>query len=470
AKPKGEDTKNKLPEIVAIKGLHTRNAAARAGDFISSNELFNKTDKLIDWATKSNMASVLTDCPHREKLGWLEQSHLMISSIMYNYDVATLGNKVVDDIISSQLENGLIPEIAPEYIFFTWGGDMFRDSPEWGSTGIILPWYLYKWYGNKEVIEKAYPTMQRYITYLQTRADKNILKQGLGDWYDIGPERPGVSQQTTMGVTGTAIYYYNLQILQNIATMLAKPQDAAKYKKLADEVKVAFNKTFFNPKTKQYATGIQAANAMAIYMKLVEPEHRQAVLENLIKDIRDRNNALTAGDIGYRYVLRVLEEAGRSDVIYDMNSRSDVPGYGYQLAKGATALTESWQALPAVSNNHLMLGHLMEWFYSGLAGIRADEDAVAFDKIKIYPEPVGDVTSAKATYNSSYGLISSDWKIVDDVFELQIEIPANTTATIYLPSASGQTVTEGGKSVPSQTKDGRYIVKTGSGKYHFKVQ
>jgi len=252
--------------------------------------------------------------------------------------------------------------------------------------------------------------------------------------------------------------------------MLAKPDDAIKYQKLAEEVKASFNKTFFNPNTKQYATGSQAANAMAIYMKLVAPEHKQAVLANLIKDIRDRNNALTAGDIGYRYVLRVLEAEGRSDVIFDMNNRDDVPGYGYQLAKGATALTESWQALPSVSNNHLMLGHLMEWFYSGLAGIRAEEDAVAYDKIKIYPEPVGDVKSAKATYNSSYGLISSDWKINGDVFELEVEIPANTTATIYLPAKSGKQITESGKSIQGQMEGDRYVVKTGSGSYNFKVQ
>jgi alpha-L-rhamnosidase len=470
AVPAGKSEGVKSPEVMEIKGLHIRNAAPRVSEFSSSSELINKTHQLIDWAIKSNMMSVFTDCPHREKLGWLEQSHLMISSVMYNYDVATLTNKVVDDVISSQLDNGLIPEIAPEYIQFTWGGEMFRDSPEWGSTGIILPWYMYKWYGNVDVLAKAYPTMQRYIAYLQTKAENNILKQGLGDWYDIGPERPGVSQQTTMGVTGTAIYYYNLQILQKIAKMLAKPDDAIKYQKLAEEVKASFNKTFFNPNTKQYATGSQAANAMAIYMKLVAPEHKQAVIANLIKDIRDRNNALTAGDIGYRYVLRVLEAEGRSDVIFDMNNRDDVPGYGYQLAKGATALTESWQALPSVSNNHLMLGHLMEWFYSGLAGIRAEEDAVAYDKIKIYPEPVGDVKSAKATYNSSYGLISSDWKIVGDVFEIQVEIPANTTATIYLPAKSGKQITESGKSIHGQMEGGRYVVKTGSGSYNFKVQ
>src|SRR5690606_1856650 len=148
---------------------------------------------------------------------------------------------------------------------------------------------------------------------------------------DLGPERPGVSQLTPMGVTGTAIYYYDLTILQKIAALLGKKDDVLKYKELAEKVKTSFNQTFFNPQTKQYASGSQTSNAMALYMNLVEPQYRAAVLENLIKDIRSRNNSLTAGDIGYRYVLRVLEEAGRSDVIYDMNSRTDVPGYGYQL-------------------------------------------------------------------------------------------------------------------------------------------
>jgi alpha-L-rhamnosidase len=477
AVPTGNKGQTRLPEILELKGLHTRNAAARAGEFSSSNQLFNKTDKLIDWAIKSNMASVFTDCPHREKLGWLEQSHLMISSVMYNYDVATLSNKVVNDVITSQLDNGLIPEIAPEYIQFTWGGDMFRDSPEWGSTGIILPWYLYKWYGNTEVLKNAYPTMQRYIAYLQTKAENNILKQGLGDWYDIGPEHPGVSQQTPKGVTGTAIYYYNLRLMQKMALLLGKPADAEKYGSLAALVKQAFNTSFYNKGTGQYATGSQTANAMAIYMELVEPENKTKVLANLIKDIRDRNNALTAGDIGYRYVLRVLEQENRSDVIFDMNSRSDVPGYGYQLAHGATALTESWAALPEVSNNHFMLGHIMEWFYSGLAGIRQDEGSAAFKHIKIYPEPVGDLTSAKGSYLSPYGLIASDWKKTDNTFELSVIIPTNTKATVYIPAMEKQQLTESNAVVKDNAgikligyEKGRAVLQIGSGSYTFKVK
>lgn len=477
AVPSGKSTDGNLPELLELKGLHTRNAAKRVGEFTSSNELFNKTDVLIDWAIKSNMASVFTDCPHREKLGWLEQSHLMVSSVMYNYDVATLADKVVNDVITSQLDNGLIPEIAPEYIQFTWGGEMFRDSPEWGSTGVILPWYLYKWYGNTEVIKRAYPTMQRYITYLQTKAENNILKQGLGDWYDIGPERPGVSQQTPKGVTGTAIYYYNLRLMQKMAALLGKPEDADNYAKLATTVKQAFNASFYNKESGQYASGSQAANAMAIYMELVEPENKAKVLANLIKDIRDRNNSLTAGDIGYRYVLRVLEQENQSDVIFDMNSRSDVPGYGYQLAHGATALTESWAALPEVSNNHFMLGHIMEWFYSGLAGIQQEESSVAFKNIKIYPHPVGDLTAAKGSYASPYGLINSAWKKSDQSFELSVSIPANTNATVYIPATEKQELTEGNVSVKDKTgiklkgyDNGRAILQIGSGDYTFKVQ
>ncbi len=163
AVPKGEPNPEGLPVVIGIESLHTRNAAARAGSFSCSNDLFNRTDTLIKWAIKSNMSSVLTDCPHREKLGWLEEDHLMGSSVKYNYDIASLGRKIVQDMINAQTYDGLIPDIAPEYVHFQGG---FRDSPEWGSNGIILPWYLYEWYGDKQVLTESYPMMQRYANYL----------------------------------------------------------------------------------------------------------------------------------------------------------------------------------------------------------------------------------------------------------------------------------------------------------------
>jgi hypothetical protein len=425
-----KDSLQPLPKLMGIEGQHMRNAADSTGDFSCSNDLFNKTYHLIKWAIKSNMVSVFTDCPHREKLGWLEQTHLVGSSVQYNYDIAALCKKVIRDMINAQTADGLIPEIAPEFVQFE---DPFRDSPEWGSAAIILPWYAWQWYGDKQALTEAYAMMKRYIGYLQKKSVNNILAHGLGDWYDIGPNRPGVSQLTPLGVTATATFYHDLHIMIEVAKLLGKQADAKQYQQLSLAVRKSFNEKYFDKKTYQYATGSQAANAMALFMDLVEPRYKDSVVASLVKDIRNRKNALTAGDIGYRYVLRALEDAGRSDVIFDMNSRNDVPGYGYQLAHGATALTESWQAYPSVSNNHFMLGHLMEWFYAGLCGIKPAAGSVAYKKIEIRPQPVGDVTHASASYKSMYGLIKVDWKIEKDVFTLNVTIPANASAEIYMP-------------------------------------
>jgi hypothetical protein len=469
-----KDSLQKMPEIINVEGLHIRNAATTVGSFSCSNELFNKTFNLINWAIKSNTVSVFTDCPHREKLGWLEQTHLMGNSVQYNYDIAALCKKIIKDMMNAQTDKGLIPEISPEFVHFE---DPFRDSPEWGSAAIILPWYNYQWYGDKETLTEAYDMMKRYIGYLKKKAVNNILSQGLGDWYDIGPNHPGLSQLTPAGVTATAVYYYDLTMMTSIAKLLGKVEDAKRYQQLAEAVKKSFNQKFFDKKTKQYATGSQTANAMALFMNLAEPAYKNAVIDNLVKDIRDRKNALTAGDIGYRYVLRALEDAGRSDVIFDMNSRSDVPGYGYQLAHGATALTESWQALPSVSNNHFMLGHLMEWFYAGLAGIKIANGGIAYNKIDIKPQPVGGITNAKASLHSPYGRITSEWKKERDQFVMNIDIPANTTATIYLPSTFSSIIMENEKNIKGRTDlriDGfeknKTKISVGSGSYHFTVK
>ncbi|QEM05288.1 Bacterial alpha-L-rhamnosidase [Mucilaginibacter rubeus] len=467
----GETNPHLLPVIVEIKGLHTRNSAETVGNFACSNELFNKTFKLIDWAMKSNMASVFTDCPHREKLGWLEEAHLVGSSLHYNYDIVGLARKCINDMRISQTEDGLIPEISPEYVKFD---EPFRDSPEWGSNAVILPWYVYQWYGDKEVLAQNYDMIKRYLAYLDKKSQNHLLYQGLGDWYDLGPNPPGVSQLTPQGITATSLYYYDLDIAGKIATLLGKSDDAASYKRLAAEVKQAYNQKFFNADTKQYGTGSQTANAMSVYAGLVEPQYKAAVVNNIVKDIRGRGNALTAGDIGYRYLLRVLDDEGLSDVIYDMNSRADVPGYGYQLAHGATALTESWAALPSVSNNHFMLGHLMEWLYSGLAGIRPADNAIAFNKIEIRPETVGNVTWAKANYQSPYGNISSNWAKDKNQFKLEVKIPANTIASIFLPVKNNAVIMVDGQNIKTHRDlkfigyhDGKAEIKAGSGNYTF---
>ena len=474
AVPKGEDNPDNLPEVIEIMGLHTCNSAPEAGTFSCSKPMFNDIYRLIDWAMRSNMASVLTDCPHREKLGWLEENYLMQFSLQYRYNLSRLYPKIMKDIQVAQHPNGMVPTIAPEYVSFA---DGFENTPEWGSAFIICPWYIYQWYGDKRLLSEYYPDMQRYLDYLASRANDHIVAYGLGDWFDIGPGHPGPSQLTSNGVTATAVYYYNSTILEQVALLLNKQEDARRYNSLAKEIKKAFNEKYYDKSTGKYDRNSQAANAIALYTGLVEDENKENTFNNLVEDIRSRNNALTAGDVGYRYVLRTLEANGASDVIFDMNSKYDVPGYGWQLAHGATALTESWQAYGFVSNNHFMLGHLMEWFFSGLGGIRQAEGSIGYKTILIDPQPVGDVRSATTTYNSPYGDILCRWEQKENEYLLQVDIPTNSEAVVVLPTTGTDKVTDYGLPLDESngisilgTETGKLKIKAGSGSYLFKIK
>jgi len=418
-------------EVVELKLLHTRNSSPGVGTFSCSDTLFNQIFELINWSIKSNMASVATDCPHREKLGWLEQTYLIGPSMHYNYDIRLLYNKIVDDMIDSQLDNGLVPDIAPEYVPFERG---FRDSPEWGSASIIIPWQLYRWYGDSDVLKRAYSMMTGYVDYLQKKSKNNILYHGLGDWYDLGPNHPGEAQLTPKALTATSIYYYDLKLVSKVAELLNKDADALKYSDRAKEIRKAFQKKFYDPETGLCSTGSQTAYAMSLYTGILPEQDTERVFGNLVDSIKQNNYALTAGDIGYHFLVRVLSEKGRSDILYRMNNRSDKPGYGLQIKKGATSLTESWAALPNVSNLHMMLGHLMEWFYSGLGGIYQDKNSLGYRNIIIAPKPVGDISWSKCSYNSHSGLIVSEWSREKSIFSLEIEVPGTSSAKIILPA------------------------------------
>lgn len=430
--PQDRPNNLQLPVLHSITGIHTRNAAKQVGSFSCSDTLFNDIFKLIDWSIRSNLASALTDCPHREKLGWLEVPHLLGNSVRYNYNIASLYRKIIRDMQVSQTENGLVPNIAPEFVQFD---PDFRDSPEWGSSAVILPYYVYKWYGDKEILQESYEMMKRYVDYLGSKAKDHIVSHGLGDWFDIGPNGSGegYSVSTPQGITGTAMYYHDLQIMAKTASLLGKDPDISLYRSLSEKVKYAFNKKFYNSDSGYYGTNNQTANAMALYMGLVNTENKKAVLENLKTGIRKNGNRLTSGEVGFKHLLAVLEKEGESQLIYEMNNRSDVPGYGYQIAHGATTLMEDWQANKNLGNNHCMLGHLLSWLYGGLAGIQQDDSALAFKKIIIAPEPVGNIKAVNASYISPYGTIKSNWTITGEQFTIDISIPVNTDAVVQLP-------------------------------------
>jgi len=412
----------------------------QAGTFECSSKLINRIHALILAAMKSNLQHVLTDCPHREKLGWLEQSYLMGPSLLYDWDFRTFLPKVIHDIRESQPLDGLIPGIAPEYVIFS---DGFRDSPEWGSAGIFLPWLNDRYYGDQSTLAGAYETMSRYARYLWSKSSGGLLSYGLGDWYDIGPKPPGVSQLTPQGLTATATYYADLQILARAAKILGKDSEASYFEQLSTRVRDAYQKAFYRAGENTYATGSQTSLALPLALGLAPDSARSGLVQKLVDDIRRHGNHTTAGDIGYHYVIETLLNAGRSDVIYDMVTQTTPPSYAGQLAAGATALTEAWDADPRSSQNHLMLGHVEQWFYAGLAGIRPDLDSSGLTHVTIRPEPVGDLQWVKASWDTPHGPVTSAWHIEQHTFHLSVDIPPGMEAVVVLPDRRKSSVTSG---------------------------
>jgi len=431
-------------KVEKLEGQFVHLDAPRVGSFSSSNERFNRIHALIDAAIRSNLQHVITDCPHREKLGWLEQTYLMGASLMYNWDLRTLLPKTSRDMRESQMVNGLVPDIAPEYVAFRGG---FRDSPEWGSASVFVPWQAWTWYGDRSVLKDSYLMMKGYVNYLGSRTEDGLLRYGLGDWYDIGPKGPGYSQLTPQGVTATATYYEDLRVLERVARMLGFEADAQHYAGRAAETRARFNREYYDAQRKTYATGSQTSLAMPLAFNLAPPEARASLVEKLASDIRGRGNHTSAGDIGYRYVLRALLEAKRSDVVFDLANNPVAPSYAAQLSAGATSLTEAWDANPHSSQNHLMLGHIEEWFYGGLAGIRPDPRSPGLRNILIEPDPAGDVKWVKAEWNSPRGPVKVNWETEGERLKLDVEIPPGMTAAVRLPGGS--------------------ISRTGSGRHQF---
>ena len=436
------ETSSPEVKIVSLSGEATHADATQAGHFTSSNQLFDRIHTLILNAARSNMVSVLTDCPHREKLGWLEQTHLFAESLMANYDVSALYRKLSGDMADAQLADGMVPAIAPEYVQFLDDAGRntdFRDSPEWGSAVVLSPWAAYEAYGDPGPLREHYESMQRYVAYLQSKATGNLLEYGLGDWYDIGPGAPGYAKLTSKRLTATATLYEDLVAMTAIAHVLENTEDETRYSRQADGVRDAFNAALFHPGTNQYDRGSQTANAMPLALGMVPPEHRAAVLANLVADIEAHGYHVTAGDVGFHYVVRALTDEGRSDVLEKMLSLTTSPSYGYQLAQGATTLTEAWDTNPDSSQNHFMLGHGEEWFYRGLAGIDINLNRPPADRIRIRPyipmDPT-DTTEASATIDTPLGTVRCAWsKTGNAAVAIEVTVPPNATATVWLPAA-----------------------------------
>ncbi|MCM4170782.1 alpha-L-rhamnosidase [Arenibacter sp. TNZ] len=459
----GEST---LPELLDIELLHNRNSTPENGSFSCSNELFNRIYSLIDWAIKSNLQSYITDNPQREKLSWQGEQNFMRKSINYAYEVQNLYHSLVQNIMDTQYDNGLVPDTVPEYIKFD---GPFVDSPEWGTTAILNMWFLYKYYGDTRTMKKAYPMMVKYAKYLEGKAEGNLLTYGLGDWLDVGPNHKSPANLTPMGLTATAYYYYAIHSLGKMAGLIENTQDETYYMDLAKNIRDSFNENFFDKETKVYATGSQTAMAMPISMDIVEPEYKAIVLKNLVNSITAYGKMLTTGDVGHRYLVDALYKNNEQQLLFDMTNRDDVPGYGYQLKKGATSLIETWDGNE--SWNQLAMGHIFEWFYGGIAGISQEDNSIAYNHIRIEPQPVQGISSAKGSFHSPYGWIKTDWIKNEVQFLLKLEIPVNTKATVYLKVAPSEKLFVNGDPVDYKIMDANKIYfDLGSGHYEVIVK
>lgn len=429
------------PTILDIKSHFIYNAVEENGYFESSNEIFNKAHHLIKNAVRSNMQAVFTDCPHREKLGWIEETHLNGPGLLYNWDLTRLFDKVMQDMKDGQQTSGLVPNIVPEYVVFDKGLEVFRDSPEWGGASVIVPWMYYRFYGDKSLLTKYYDVMKHYVDYLTSTATDHIVSHGLGDWYDYGEHRAGFSKNSPVEVSATAHYYYVAHLFSEAAKLLGKKTDEKVYDSLAKDIRQAFNNKFYNKETKQYGSESQFCNAVAIFMNLVEPQDKQAVMENLKKDIAAKGNRLTTGDVGNRYLFQALALNRENELMYLMHNHEDAPGYGFQIKFGATTLTEQWDPHKGASWNHFMMGQIDEWFFRSLAGI--EPSTPGFKEFTIQPQPVGDLKWIKAGHKTLYGDIKVEWQKEDGKFTLSVLIPVNTKATVIMPDGGKQIVGSG---------------------------
>lgn len=463
-KEEGSETR---PVILDLKSLFIHNSAGEAGTFESSNEIFNQAHQLINSAIKSNFHSVFTDCPHREKLGWLEETHLNGPGLLYNYHLEGFIPKVMQDIADAQRENGMIPNIAPEYIVF--GGD-FTDSPEWGLAGVVLPWMYYEYYGDASLIEKYYPVMKRYVDYLSSTADDHIVSHGLGDWYDYGEHAAGYSKNSPIALSATSHYFYGSKLLAKAARMLNKTEDVQKYERLTENIRDAFNTEFYHPEKGQYGTGSQFSNAVPIFMGIVRPEEKEIVMKSLLDTIKKNGFRLTTGDVGNRYLYQTLAQNDQNEVMFKMQNHYDTPGYGFQIKFGLTTLTEQWDPRNGNSLNHFMMGQIEEWFYKSLAGIVADEADPGFKHFFLQPEMVGDMDFVKASYDSLYGKIVSEWQRNEEELSFYFEIPANTSATVKLPVSDFSEIRINNEGFTDYNTTENTIFKLGSGKYSVKVK
>lgn len=412
---------------VSVAGLRTMADNESAGSFDTSNDVLDGIHRLTRRALENNMMSVLTDCPSREKLGWLEQTHLIHDTIARNYDVEAYLAKVVQDIADGQEESGLVPSTVPDYV--TLAG-AYRNDPNWGGALVRVPVQHWRTYGDDALIRQYYPAMQRYLAFLEGSTERwknGVYDYGLGDWATT--ERPAMPRP----VTGTFGVWAVADGLAEAAAALGRDAEAAAYAARAEELAANLWRALYDPATGRFGGGGMGATALALDMGAVPDELRRAQLDRLIGLIEAADWHLVMGEISFPSVLRVLSEAGRDDVVLRIASQTTSPSLGFQVVNGATALGEFWDGGSGQSQNHFMLGAMDAWLTTRLTGIDQADGSVGFRRLLIDPAIVGDLAHAGGSYATPYGEVRSSWRRDDAGVRLDVTVPSGSTAEVRVP-------------------------------------
>jgi alpha-L-rhamnosidase len=472
------------PKLDAILGRVVHDDIKQRATFESSNSLLNQIHKNIVWGTMDNYHSIPTDCPQRdERQGWLGDRAASSRGDAFLFDTAALYAKWVGDMEDSQREDGAMSDVNPAF----W--PIYNDDVTWPNAFIALPQHLYDEYGDKRVIERHYAAMKRWVTRMNGFIKQDLQpKDTYGDWC-VPPENleaihsSDPMRRTEGQVLATAYYYNILRTMARNARMLSLDQDAAEFDELALRLKAAFNRQYFHADTNTYANASQTSSILPLAFGMVPEDRRAAVFQAFVRKLEEQNKGhVSTGLIGVQFLMRTLSDNGRPDIAYEIASQTTYPSWGYMVSQGATTIWELWNgntAEPSMnSGNHLMLvGDLNIWFYEYLAGIRADPDKPAFKHLFIRPTPVEGLTYARATHESPYGLISSHWKRAGTQLTLDITVPPNTTATVYVPAAQASSVAESGVATANskgvkfvRMEAGAAVYEVVSGSYSFTSQ
>lgn len=470
------------PTAASLEARVVHDDMERAGDFTSSNQLLNSIHRNMFWGIRGNYRSIPTDCPQRdERQGWLGDRGQVSRSESYMFDVAAFYSKWMTDLEDSQRPSGSIPDVSPNF----WS--TYNDDLTWPGTIVFVHGMLYDQYADKRVLGRGYDAMKRWLDYEKTFVkDGLISKDQYADWC-VPPENPKLihsqdpARVTDKTLIATSYYYELLRQLSRYARILDKPADAAEFDRLSAAVKDTFQRRFFKLESSMYDNGTQTSSVLPLYFGMVPEDFRSAVVQTLVRNIQQKSDGhVGTGLVGAQWLMRTLSDNGQVDLAYKIATQKTYPGWGYMVDMGATTIWELWNgntADPAMnSGNHVMqIGDLAVWMYEYLAGIRADPENPGFRHAIIRPYPAGDLTFVKATHKTMYGALNSSWKREKGIFTLDLTVPANTTATVWVPAKDAAAVTESAKKAANakgvkfvRSEAGAAVFEVGSGIYSFK--